>query len=242
MSPYLYICLHPCLHVLVQVSMSSSIYPCPRPCFHVLVYVSMFLSIFPCPCPCFHVLIHVAMSSSMFPHPSPCFYVFSYVSISSSMFLCPHPCFHVFVHVFMSLFMFPCSCPCPNSEIFRLPRNSRNSLLWTAYCKRRTELTENTTSVCLLQGNGKLPFVSCTRKRKFSFLGRQTVNGNLRLLFQQTCPSMLRTTTTAFRAAVQQQSMEDLMASKTLATTVRPEREVPTVSVKPLSYWLVSAG
>ncbi len=28
------------------------------------------------------------------------------------------------------------------------------------------------------------------RKRKFVFLGRQTINGNRRLLFQQTCPSM----------------------------------------------------
>ncbi len=29
-----------------------------------------------------------------------------------------------------------------------------------------------------------------SRKRKFVFLGRETINGNRRLLKQQTCPSM----------------------------------------------------
>jgi hypothetical protein len=35
-------------------------------------------------------------------------------------------------------------------------------------------------------GKRQLPFVFCKRKQ----LGRQTINGNRRLLFQQTCPSM----------------------------------------------------
>jgi hypothetical protein len=52
-------------------------------------------------------------------------------------------------------------------------------------------------------GKWQLLFVCCKRetanfrlfatnekgKRKFVFLGRQTMNGNQRLLFQQTCPS-----------------------------------------------------
>jgi hypothetical protein len=42
------------------------------------------------------------------------------------------------------------------------------------------------TSVCLLKnGNGK---------QKFVFLGRQMINGNRRLLFQQTCPFTYVTT------------------------------------------------
>ncbi len=44
------------------------------------------------------------------------------------------------------------------------------------------ELTENR--------NGKLPLLSANGKRKFVFLGRQTINGNQRLLCQQTCPSV----------------------------------------------------
>jgi hypothetical protein len=57
-----------------------------------------------------------------------------------------------------------------------------------------TYITENSTFRCLLQngnGNGTLQFVFCNRKTEFVFLGRRTINGNGRLLFQQTCPSML---------------------------------------------------
>ncbi len=42
-----------------------------------------------------------------------------------------------------------------------------------------------------IYGNGKLPLFSANRKWKLVFLGRQTINGNQHLLFQQTCPSML---------------------------------------------------
>jgi hypothetical protein len=47
-------------------------------------------------------------------------------------------------------------------------------------------------SFSLFSAKPKLPFVYCKRngKRMFVFLGRQTINGNRRLLFQQTCPSM----------------------------------------------------
>jgi hypothetical protein len=57
---------------------------------------------------------------------------------------------------------------------------------------QKMELTENR--------NGKLPFVFCERKTEGCvFLGRQTVNGNLRLRFQQTCSSMVICTYSAFR-------------------------------------------
>jgi hypothetical protein len=48
--------------------------------------------------------------------------------------------------------------------------------------------TENGT-----KGNWQLSFVCCKRKTEtenFVFLGLQTINGNRRLLCQQTCPSM----------------------------------------------------
>ncbi len=63
-----------------------------------------------------------------------------------------------------------CPCPCPFRGIlhtefvefhevktkFCLPRNSGNQLLWTPYCKRKKELTEN----------GILRFVCGKRKQK----------------------------------------------------------------------------
>jgi hypothetical protein len=47
---------------------------------------------------------------------------------------------------------------------------------------------------CLFAANGKRKwqalFICCKRKGKIDvFLSRQMVNGNRRLLFQQTCPS-----------------------------------------------------
>jgi hypothetical protein len=45
----------------------------------------------------------------------------------------------------------------------------------------KTELKEED-NISLFAANGK---------RKFVFLGRQMINGNRRLLFQQTCPSIL---------------------------------------------------
>ncbi len=92
------------------------------------------------------------------------------------------PCLHASMspclHVFMSSFsMYPSLC-------------FRNS-------ETENGIKENVTSVCWLQtenGNGKLLlFVCWKRKRSFVFLGRQTINDNQRLLFQQMCPSMIYT-------------------------------------------------
>jgi hypothetical protein len=49
--------------------------------------------------------------------------------------------------------------------------------------------TENG-NFCLfaVKGNGELPFFCC--KEKLIFLGREMINSNQRLLFQQMCPSM----------------------------------------------------
>jgi hypothetical protein len=60
----------------------------------------------------------------------------------------------------------------------------------------KTGLTEKS-NFRLLAANGKQKrhtsvFVLCRRKTKFVFLGWQTINGNRRLLFQQTCPSMIK--------------------------------------------------
>ncbi len=54
--------------------------------------------------------------------------------------------------------------------------NGKQQLLFVC-CKRKN-------------GNGKLPFVFCKRKTEVCFLGRQTINGNWCLLYQQMCPYM----------------------------------------------------
>jgi hypothetical protein len=43
-----------------------------------------------------------------------------------------------------------------------------------------------------LSENGSFRLFAADGKRKFVFLGQQTINGNQRLLFQQTCPSMVK--------------------------------------------------
>jgi hypothetical protein len=61
--------------------------------------------------------------------------------------------------------------------------NGLRKIAWASvfHCyKRKTEAA--IFGLFAANGNGK---------RKFVFLGRQTINGNRRLLFQQTCPSML---------------------------------------------------
>ncbi len=57
--------------------------------------------------------------------------------------------------------------------------NERWQLLFIC-CKQTTE----TANFRLFAANGK-------RKQKFVSFGRQMINGNRRLLFQQTCPSMM---------------------------------------------------
>jgi hypothetical protein len=120
------------------------------------------------PCPCLHV--HVSMS--------PC--------INFSMFQCLHvyvsmlPCLHLnfsmspCLHVFMS--------PCHNVLMFPQTENvtSGKRQLPFVFCKRKTETA-----------NLRFVAANVNGKQKFVFLGRQTINGNRRLLFQITCPSML---------------------------------------------------
>jgi hypothetical protein len=65
---------------------------------------------------------------------------------------------------------------------------STSMSLFPEFCEQKTELTEN--GNCRLfaaNGNGKLSFLAANgnRKLKFVILGRQTINGNRRLLFQQ---------------------------------------------------------
>jgi hypothetical protein len=64
---------------------------------------------------------------------------------------------------------------------------------WTSYYKRKSENGNLRLLVQTKNGNGKLTFVCCygNGKRKLLVLGRQTINGNRRLLFRQTCPSMV---------------------------------------------------
>jgi hypothetical protein len=69
--------------------------------------------------------------------------------------------------------------------------------LFPEFRTRKTELTEDG-NFCLLAANGKLKrktsvcvLKTGTRKQKFVFLDRQTINGNRQLIFQQTHPSVL---------------------------------------------------
>jgi hypothetical protein len=76
--------------------------------------------------------------------------------------------------------------------------------MFLEFRKRKTELTENGNFRLFAEnGNGKLPFVCLKRKRKLVFLGRQMINGNRRVLFQQTCPSMYLSTVGPGYAAYQ---------------------------------------
>ncbi len=97
---------------------------------------------------------------------SPC------VHVHVSMSLCLHvsllhfsmfPCLHVYFSIF----------PCLRLHI------SKSPCMFPEFRKRKTELTEDG-NLRLLAANGK-------GKPMFVVLGRQTINGNRRLLFQQTC-------------------------------------------------------
>ncbi len=108
----------------------------------------------------------------------------------ASIFRLMSPCLHVSMSPF-SMFFFSClhvsSCLHVNVAMFQ------------KYCKGKTEQTENSnfpffaangkrkrqTSICLLQTETE------NGSQKFFFLGRQKINSNRRLLFQQTCPSIL---------------------------------------------------
>ncbi len=87
-------------------------------------------------------------------------------------------------HVSMSL----CSClhvsislpPCPCLQVSRIPQtknktNGKRQLMFV-FCKQQTE----TANFRLFAANGK---------QTFFFFGRQTINVNRHLMFQQLCPS-----------------------------------------------------
>ncbi len=79
-------------------------------------------------------------------------------------------------------------------------------------CKQKTE----TANFSFFTANGK-------RKWNFVFLGRQTINGNRRLLFQQTCPSMHKGTwqnigqedVITFKGRQQNIGLEDIIGRNT---------------------------
>jgi hypothetical protein len=90
---------------------------------------------------------------------------------------------HIYVYTYTYFF----NDPEPYSEKMPVPQpwyNIRKTELtekrnFRFFCKRKTE----TANLRLFAANGM-------EKRTFVFLGQRTINGNRRLLFQQTCPSM----------------------------------------------------
>ncbi len=125
--------LHVSMSPCVHISMSMS------PCVHISMSMS----------PCLRVSVSMSQSPHFSMSVSPCFHV----SMSPSL------CIHVSKSMsscFWNSLEFKTS-----QEKFRPPRNSRNPLPWTPYCKRKTELTVND-NLCLFatngNGNSELPF------------------------------------------------------------------------------------
>ncbi len=128
--------------------------------------------------PCLHVplsrCLHVSMSLSLHVSMSPYHHV--------SMPLCVHvslsPCCHVS--------MYPClyvsMSPCLHIHVSTFPEYRKQNYVMEKGNFLLFLQTEN--------WNRKLSFICCKWKRMFVFLGRQTINGNRQLLFQQTCPSL----------------------------------------------------
>jgi hypothetical protein len=120
-------------------------------CLHVHVCMSM------SPFLCLYVDVSMSMSAS----PCPCLY-FSMFPCLMSMYPCLHlqafisvsPCFHVSIY----------------EDKYKSFRNSANGTImengnFFLFAENRS-------------GNDKLPSVCSKRKRKFIFLGRQTINDN----------------------------------------------------------------
>ncbi len=118
---------------------------------------------------------HVSMSVSPCPcfhamSPSPCQCLHVHVSMSMSLFL------HVAMpHVYVSMF------PCLRLHVF----------VSMSPCFRNSS-TENRTNGTATSRNAFVSLLQTKTENKsfFSFC-RQTINGNRRFLFQQTCPSMV---------------------------------------------------
>ncbi len=133
----------------------------PYPCLHVLTSMSL------PPCPCLHVL------ASMSLPPCPCLHV--HVSISSVYVSMSNVSMSPFLHVSVS--------PSPCLHVSEIPQienraNGKQRLPFVC-CKRETEMANF--RLFATNGNGN---------RKFVFLGRQNITDR-RLLFPQTCPSMI---------------------------------------------------
>jgi hypothetical protein len=108
--------------------------------------------------------LHVSMSTSLHVSKSmsPCLHV--------TMSPCLHVSMSICLHVYVSMFQ---EFPKRKTEL-----NRKRQFPFVCY-KRKTE----TANFHLFAANEN-------GKRRFVILGRQTINGNRRLLFQQTCPSM----------------------------------------------------
>jgi hypothetical protein len=133
------------------------------PCLHVSM--SPYFHVFMFHVSCFHVFMFSCFHVSLFP----CFHV----SLSPCLHVSMFPCFHVS--------MFPCL------HVSGIPQKEKSTngkqKLPFVFCKQKTETTNF--RLFAANGNGK-------HQRTFVFLGRQTINGNRQLLFQQTFPSMRR--------------------------------------------------
>jgi hypothetical protein len=119
-------------------------------------------------CLCLHVHVHVSMSMSA----CPCLRI--HVSMPSCLRFSMFPCLMSMSLSFHSLslspFLYVSRFPCPCLNV-------------SGIHKWKTELTEN--SIFRLFATNR------NRKRKFVFHGLKTINGNRRLLLQQTFPSMV---------------------------------------------------
>ncbi len=128
------------------------------PCRHVHVAMSM------SPCPCLHVHVYMSpcpclpVSMSPFLHVSisPCFRV-SYLCLCVSM--SPSPCLHI------SMYLGPCLQVSGIAQTENKNKGKRQLLF--VCCKRKTPMA-----------NFHLFAVNINGKRKFAFLGRQTIKVN----------------------------------------------------------------
>jgi hypothetical protein len=100
----------------------------------------------------------------------------------------PWPCLYAHVSMTMSprlhVSCLISPCPCLMSPCFHVSISLSPCLyvsMLPEFCKWKTKHTKNE-NFLLFPTNGK---------RKFVFLGQQTLNGNWQLLFQQTCPTII---------------------------------------------------
>ncbi len=175
--------------------------------------------------PCLHVSMSSCLHFSICPclHFSicPCFHVSCqciYVSMSPCLHVSMSPCLYVFMSPYTSLNV---------SGILQteIRTNGKRQLPFMC-CKRKTA------NFCLFAATG-------TGKRKFVFLGRQTINGNRRLLFQKTCPSITLNNPLFFCNSVISRVflLTNVANQVEIYAVYKTERENPGVA-KLLACWL----